>query len=132
LNTKASLRIPLPSLLARLPAPLHPPFNPSTTSTSTSSSSSASILSRFYSPRSHSLIIQSDSSRSQSANVDACFEKLLQLIRDVGKETVPGETSEEQRGRVKKLKAKENEERLKRKKMVSAKKKRRGKQGLED
>lgn len=48
-------------------------------------------------------MIQSDESRKQTANVESCFEKLHQLLRGFAKETIPGETSEVQKDRVRNL-----------------------------
>lgn len=47
--------------------------------------------------------MQSDDTRSQSSNADRCFEKLSDLLVDVGKAVVPGETSPEQKRKVKDL-----------------------------
>ncbi|GME22000.1 peptidyl-tRNA hydrolase domain protein [Neofusicoccum parvum] len=65
---------------------------------------------------------ESDDSRKQTDNVHACFRKLHQLILDAGKTAVPGETSEEQKERVRKLEKAGNEARLKMKKVHSSKK----------
>lgn len=59
--------------------------------------------SRYYAANSNALVIQSDDSRKQTDNVHACFRKLHQLIVDAGTSAVPGETSEEQKERVRKL-----------------------------
>ncbi|KAI5297063.1 hypothetical protein KEM56_005111, partial [Ascosphaera pollenicola] len=115
-STKATLRVPLSALVAHIPRPLYPHL----------------LRSHHYTPSSHSLLIQSDESRKQSDNMDACFRKLLTVIRDAGKEAVPGETSDEQKRRVRGLKERENESRLKKKKMLSAKKKDRGRQRFDD
>lgn len=48
-------------------------------------------------------MIQSDESRKQTSNVEACFEKLRQLLETAGKAVVRGETSEEQKDRVRRL-----------------------------
>lgn len=53
--------------------------------------------------RTDSIVIQSDESRKQSSNVESCFEKLHQLIEETARAVIPGETSEEQREKVKKL-----------------------------
>jgi len=49
------------------------------------------------------LLIQSDDSRKQNDNVHGCFVKLHNLITEVGRELVPGETSAEQTEKVKRL-----------------------------
>lgn len=105
-NTKATLRVPFSSLLPLVPSLLHAELR----------------ASRYAAQRSDSLVIQSDESRKQSANVEACFEKLRQLLEEAGRAVVRGETSEEQKERVRKLKKAENEARLKMKKLHSSKK----------
>ena len=59
--------------------------------------------SRYATDRSQSLVIQSDESRKQAANVDSCYDKLYELLQSTAKEVIPGETSPEQRDRVQKL-----------------------------
>ena len=59
--------------------------------------------SRYYAANSNALVIQSDESRKQTDNIHGCYRKLHQLIVDAGKSAVPGETSEEQKERVRKL-----------------------------
>ncbi|OMP85909.1 hypothetical protein BK809_0002121 [Diplodia seriata] len=86
-SSKATLRVPLDALLPILPALLHQEIRSS----------------RHYAANSNALVIQSDDSRKQTDNVHACYRKLHQLIVDAGKSTVPGETSEEQKERVRKL-----------------------------
>jgi peptidyl-tRNA hydrolase ICT1 len=86
-NTKATLRVPFSSLLPLVPSILHPQIRSS----------------RYAAERTDSLVIQSDESRKQSANVESCFGKLQQLLANVGKDAVRGETSEEQKERVRKL-----------------------------
>ena len=78
--------------------------------------------SRYFIEKTNSLLIEADNNRKQMANKDACYTKLFQLVADIGKQTIPGETSEEQKGRVKKLQQQENEGRLKLKKHLSSKK----------
>ncbi|KAL2868364.1 peptidyl-tRNA hydrolase domain protein [Aspergillus lucknowensis] len=86
-NSKATLKVPLNSLLPLVPRILHPALQ----------------ASRYYAARSHSLVIQSEGSRKQTANVDACYEKLQQLLLTTAKDVIPGEASPEQRDRVHKL-----------------------------
>ncbi|KAL4884644.1 hypothetical protein BJY04DRAFT_215106 [Aspergillus karnatakaensis] len=105
-NSKATLRVPLHSLLPLLPRIVHSPLQNS----------------RYYAARKHSLVIQSEESRKQSDNVDACFQKLHQLVKSTTESVVPGETSPEQRDRVRKLEKAANENRIKAKKLHSSKK----------
>ncbi|KAL2803387.1 hypothetical protein BJX63DRAFT_425316 [Aspergillus granulosus] len=105
-NSKATLKVPLASLLPLVPRILHPPLQ----------------TSRYYAARTHSLVIQSEESRKQAANVDACYEKLHQLLTATAKDLIPGETSAEQRVRVQKLQKAANEARIKAKKLHSSKK----------
>jgi peptidyl-tRNA hydrolase ICT1 len=83
--------------------------------------------SRYYADKSASLLIQSDDSRKQAQNRDTCFRKLHELLVEVGRQTVPGETSADQSARVKVLKRAENEARLRAKKQASSKKSSRSK-----
>jgi peptidyl-tRNA hydrolase ICT1 len=76
-------------------------------------------------------LIQSDNSRKQAQNRDACFRKLHELLVEVGRHIVPGETSADQNARVKVLKRVENEARLRAKKQASSKKSSRSK-GVHD
>ena len=78
--------------------------------------------SNYYVAKSDSLLIQSDDSRKQAANRDTCFRKLNELVLGVYNKTVPGETSDEQKQKVKKLQKAENEARLLLKKKISSKK----------
>ncbi|KAL2014084.1 hypothetical protein VTN00DRAFT_1609 [Thermoascus crustaceus] len=105
-NSKATLRVPFSSLLPLVPSLLHPELR----------------ASRYAAERSDSLVIQSDESRKQTSNVEACFEKLRQLLETAGKAVIRGETSEEQKERVRKLQKAENEARIKMKKLHSSKK----------
>ncbi|KAL1975616.1 hypothetical protein VTN31DRAFT_4008 [Thermomyces dupontii] len=105
-NTKATLRIPLSSLLPLVPSILHQELRSC----------------RYVATRTDSIVIQSDESRKQSSNVESCFEKLHQLIEETARAVIPGETSEEQREKVKKLQKAEKEARLKAKKLHSSKK----------
>ena len=86
-NSKATLRLPLASLLPLLPTVLRPQI----------------LKSRYCAAKSDSLVIQADDSRKQNENVHRCFVKLHDLIVQTGREVVPGETSAEQTERVKNL-----------------------------
>lgn len=105
-NSKAQLRIPIDGLLKRIPTALHKGI----------------LSSRYYAENSSSLVIQADESRKQQANKDTCYRKLNELIMDVYKHTVPGETTEDQKERVRKLQKAANEARLKGKHIHSSKK----------
>ncbi|KIX06820.1 uncharacterized protein Z518_04796 [Rhinocladiella mackenziei CBS 650.93] len=114
-NSKAQLRVPVDRLLPLIPTVLHKGI----------------LSSRYYAENSSSLVIQADDSRKQQANKDTCFRKLNELIVDVYKHAVPGETSEEQKEKVRRLQKAENEARLKSKKIHSSKKQRRSKNDLD-
>ncbi|KAJ5601852.1 hypothetical protein N7510_011386 [Penicillium lagena] len=108
----ATLKVPLQDLLPLVPRLLHPVLR----------------ASRYATDRSQSLVIQSDESRKQAANVDSCYDKLYELLQSMAHEVIPGETSPEQRHRVQKLQRAQNEARIKNKKLHSSKKSsRRGK-----
>lgn len=87
MNSKATLKVPLHSLLPLVPRILHRPLRSS----------------RYFAERSESLVIQSEESRKQAANVESCYEKLHQLLKNTARDAIPGETSQEQRDRVHKL-----------------------------
>ncbi|EXJ67027.1 uncharacterized protein A1O5_09673, partial [Cladophialophora psammophila CBS 110553] len=110
-NSKAQLRVPVDRLFPVIPVVLHRGI----------------LSSRYYAEKSSSLVIQADESRKAQANKDTCFRRLNELIVDVYKNTVPGETTNEQKERVKILQKTENEARLKRKKFQSSKKQLRSK-----
>jgi peptidyl-tRNA hydrolase ICT1 len=82
----------------------------------------AVLSSRFYAEKPRSLLIQSDSSRKQAANRDACYEKLRELLVELAKKNIPGETSQIQKEKVQKLQRSDNEARLRSKKQHSSKK----------
>ncbi|KAB8203559.1 RF-1 domain-containing protein [Aspergillus parasiticus] len=105
-NSKATLKVPLHSLLPLVPRILHRPLRSS----------------RYFAERSESLVIQSEESRKQAANVESCYEKLHELLKNTATDAIPGETSQEQRHRVHKLRKAENEARIKSKKLHSSKK----------
>lgn len=105
-NSKAQLRVSLDQLLPMLPEVLHQGIRSS----------------RYHAEKTNTLLIQCDESRKQIANKEACYRRLNELIMDVYNKTVPGETSEEQREKVKRLQRAENESRLRMKKKHSSKK----------
>ncbi|KAH8693036.1 peptidyl-tRNA hydrolase domain protein [Talaromyces proteolyticus] len=105
-NSKATLKVPLISLLPLVPPIIHERLRSS----------------RYLADRSDSLVIQSDEDRKQSSNLESCFSKLYKLIEASAREVIPGETSQEQKDRVKTLKRAEGEGRLKMKKLQSLKK----------
>jgi len=105
-NSKAQLRVPLDRLLPLVPPVLHVAIR----------------ASRYYADKTNSLVIQADDSRKQGTNREACYRKLHEMLLDTGNLVVPGETSEEQKEKVKTLKQQENESRLKLKKQHSSKK----------
>lgn len=86
-NSKAMIRVPFDALLPLVPRVLHPQI----------------LSSRYTTQRTQSLVIQSDESRKRAANVESCFEKLYQLLKASAEDTIPGETSPEQKNRVQKL-----------------------------
>lgn len=83
---------------------------------------SSVLSSRFYAEKSQSLLIQADESRKQAANRDACYSKLHELLIELARDSIPGETSQNQKEKVKKLQRSENEARLRSKKQHSNKK----------
>ncbi|KAG2412381.1 hypothetical protein HFD88_009938 [Aspergillus terreus] len=105
-NSKATLKVPLASLLPLVPRVLHPSLR----------------TSRYFAERTETLVIHAEESRKQAANVESCYDKLHQLLKTTAKDVIPGETSQAQRDRVHKLKKAENEARIKFKKLHSSKK----------
>ncbi|KAF3923457.1 hypothetical protein ABW21_db0207691 [Orbilia brochopaga] len=85
-NSKATLRIPIRKLEAFIPAIFIKGLkqNP-----------------RYLASNDTEVVISSDSTRSQAANVDDCYQKLYDAI--VNSTTIPGETTDAQKERVKKL-----------------------------
>lgn len=83
-SSKATLRIPVSSLLSLIPQPLH----------------NTIISSRYHASKSSEIVIQSDEFRKQTDNVNSCFRKLHELIIQAGRENVPGKTSPEQMQRI--------------------------------
>jgi peptidyl-tRNA hydrolase ICT1 len=59
--------------------------------------------SRFYVASSDCLQISAQTSRKQQSNKNECHEKFVQLLKDVSKEVIPGETSEAQKQKIEKL-----------------------------
>ena len=106
MNSKAQLRVPLERLLPHVPPLLH----------------SGIRSCRYYADKSSSLLIEADESRKQGTNKDTCFRKLHQLLAEIGRQVVPGETSDAQKERVKGLQRSENEARIRNKKQLSNKK----------
>jgi len=105
-NSKAQLRIPVDRLLPLIPEVLHKGI----------------LSSSYYARNSSSLVIQADDSRKQQSNKESCYRKLNQLVVDVYQHAVPGETTEEQKEKVRRLQKAEDEARLKWKKHHSSKK----------
>ncbi|OJD18545.1 hypothetical protein AJ78_01461 [Emergomyces pasteurianus Ep9510] len=105
-NSKATLKIPLPSILRLVPRALHAEIRSS----------------RYTAERSDSLVIQSDETRKQTKNLDLCFQKLQELLVTAGRAAIPGETSPEQRKKVQALEKANNESRIRYKKAHSMKK----------
>ncbi len=83
---------------------------------------SAVLSSRFYAEKSRSLLVQADDSRKQGANRDACYGKVHELLLELAKDNIPGETTQSQKEKVKKLQRSDNEARLRSKKQHSSKK----------
>lgn len=82
---------------------------------------SALRSSRYYT-KDKTLLIQSDDSRKQATNKETCWSKLCMEISRIGKEVIPGKTSEEQKEKVKELQKRENEARIQSKKLHAGKK----------
>ena len=114
MNSKAQLRVHLDRLLPIIPPALH----------------DALRSSRYYA-KDNTLLIQSDDSRKQATNKDTCWSKLCMEISRVGKDVIPGETSEEQKQKVKELQKRENEARIQSKKQHAGKKASRSKGRLD-
>ena len=78
------------------------------------------------------LVIQSQRSRTQEQNREDCFRKLASIIVDAGHDGIEGETSMETKQKVGKLIRKDNEMRIKSKKMHSSKKSARRSRGSDE
>ena len=87
MSSKATLRVSLEQLLPLLPSLTHQALRDS----------------RYYARSSNSIVIQADESRKQSDNSRKCLLRLHGLICDIARAAIPGETSEAQKERVKKL-----------------------------
>ncbi|RDI78506.1 hypothetical protein Vi05172_g11480 [Venturia inaequalis] len=105
-SSKATLRVPAKHLLKDLPTLMHGPLR----------------ASRYYAKASESLVIQADDSRKQADNAELCWQRFHQLLKEVAGKAVPGVTSDSQRSKVKNLQKRDNEVRLKQKKVHSNKK----------
>lgn len=81
------MKVDLEAFLKEVPPILHPGLRQS----------------RYFTSKSQSLVITSEESRNQHDNQEKCKVKLHDLIREVGRESVPGETSVETRQRVQRL-----------------------------
>lgn len=77
------------------------------------------------------LVISSQRSRTQEANKEDCFQKLASIIVDAGDAGIEGETSKETKAKVGRLIRKDNEQRIKHKKIHSSKKSARRSKGDE-
>lgn len=86
-NSKATLKIPLQSILDLVPAVLHSSLRDSP----------------FYAAKSQAFVIQSDDSRRQAENAERCYAKLYNSLTNMAQSRIPGETSEAQKGKVSKL-----------------------------
>lgn len=86
-NSKATLRLPCNTLFSLIPTALHAKMRES----------------RFYAAKSHSIVLQADSTRSQRDNVDECIRKLYEMIVEAGRAIIPGTTSQAQKKRVQEL-----------------------------
>lgn len=86
-NSKATLKVPLSALLPLVPSILHQDLRSS----------------RYVADRTDAIVIQSDEARKQSANVESCYEKLFRAVEETARNVIPGETSVEQRDRVRDL-----------------------------
>ncbi len=80
------------------------------------------LESRYHASNSGDIVIQADDARKQAENVNTCFRKLHELLVQAGRDTVPGETSPEQKKRVEGLQKAEAASRRKSKEYQSKKK----------
>lgn len=87
MNSKATLRVPLPQLKLHVPALIFSELSES----------------RYYAHRSDSLVIQADSSRKQADNVEGAYVKLHEIFRQAARSVVKGETAPEKVAKVKEL-----------------------------
>lgn len=86
-NSKATVRLAIKDLSHLTPSIFH----------------KALAASQYYATKSEALIVQADSSRKQSDNVEECFRKLYQNIMQICRAMVKGETSPNQVRKVKEL-----------------------------
>ncbi len=86
-NSKATVRLAIKDLSHLTPSIIH----------------EALVASQYYAAKSEALIVQADSSRSQSDNVEECFRKLYQNIMKICRSMIKGETSPDQVRKVGKL-----------------------------
>ncbi|KAI9861494.1 MAG: hypothetical protein M1824_002386 [Vezdaea acicularis] len=105
-NSKATLRVALDSLLPLIPTLIHDNVRASSE----------------YAAKSNSLVIQTGDSRKQADNVEGCFRKLYGLIMNAADCVIPGETSIEQQKKIKRSQKAGKEARLTGKKLHSDKK----------
>jgi len=106
MSSKATLRVSLDQLLPLLPSLTHQALRDS----------------RYYARNSNSIVIHADESRRQHDNSHKCVLRLHSLICDIARGAIPGETSEAQKEKVKKLQAAYQKHRLQEKKRHSIKK----------
>ncbi|KAL6709471.1 hypothetical protein ACN47E_001406 [Coniothyrium glycines] len=105
-NSKATLKVPLDSLLQHVPTAIHDELRGS----------------RYVAAKSNTIVVQADDSRKQNDNAHSCYRRLYEAIVEAGQLAVPNETSAAQVQRVRNLQKSDNERRLKSKKQQSAKK----------
>ncbi len=86
-NSKATVHLAIKDLLHLTPSIFH----------------EALAASQYYAAKSEALIVQADSSRKQSDNVEECFRKLYHNVMQICRSMIKGETSPDQVRRVKKL-----------------------------
>lgn len=87
MNSKATLRVPLETLLNHVPKALHGELS----------------RSRYVAARSNDIVVQADESRKQKDNALACYKRLYDAIVEAGRNAVPKETSAGQQRHVKNL-----------------------------
>lgn len=86
-NSKATVRLATKDLSHLTPSIFH----------------KALAASQYHAAKSEALIVQADSSRKQSDNVEECFRKLYQNIMQICRSMVKGETSPDQVRKVREL-----------------------------
>ncbi|EPQ31620.1 uncharacterized protein PFL1_00953 [Pseudozyma flocculosa PF-1] len=106
LNTKAEVRLDLSQAAAKPPPPGTPDASPRSWLTRDLASRLAK-QSSYYVASSHSLLVTSMRHRTQEANLQDALDKLHAHVLEVASEGIVGETSEEQRRRVRALEAAE-------------------------